>query len=62
MELLTPEEFGKKLDPPVSGRRVLELCRKGQIKEALKVGRAWAIPANAKDPRDPRYMRKDKKG
>lgn len=58
IKLLTPEEFGKKLNPPVSARRVAAMCEKGQIVEAQKVGKTWVIPENAKDPRDKRYMKK----
>ena len=57
-DLLTPEEFGKLLKPPVSKRRVTEMCAKGQIKEAQKIGKVWVIPKNAKDPRDKKYMKK----
>lgn len=57
IKLLTPKEFGQKLNPPVSARRVVEMCNKGQLPEAQKIGKVWVIHENAKDPRDKRYMK-----
>lgn len=40
----------------VSTRRVGQYCADGRIAGAQKVGRAWAIPANAPKPEDPRLQ------
>lgn len=55
MGYMTPDEFGKKLFPPISGRRVRVLCKDNRIKGAERVGRSWMIPDDAKiDNRDNR--------
>lgn len=38
----------------VSTRRVQELCSKGRIDGAEKLGREWAVPSNADKPIDAR--------
>lgn len=38
----------------VTVRQVQYLCAKGQVEGALKFGRAWAIPKEAKKPTDGR--------
>lgn len=38
----------------ISDRRVRTLCENGQIEGAVKVGKTWNIPKDAKKPKDPR--------
>ncbi len=38
----------------ISDRRVRALCEKAQVEGAVKVGKNWNIPDNAKKPKDPR--------
>ena len=60
MEYLTPKQYGERLDPPVSQRRVNDMCNKGQIPGAIRIGgRAWAIPSNAKAIRNLKYRKKE---
>lgn len=42
------EEWG------ITTRRVQTLCAKGRIDGAAKLGRTWAIPIEAKKPKDER--------
>lgn len=42
----------------VSRRRIQELCKRGRIPGAKKIGHSWAIPENAEKPADARYSRK----
>ena len=52
----TAEQWG------ISDRRVRVLCQQGKIDGAIRRGRAWLIPADAKKPidgRSVRYQRKD---
>ena len=44
----------KALEWELSERRVQILCSEGRIEGAAKLGREWAIPINAKRPRDSR--------
>ena len=44
----TAEKWG------VTVRQVQYLCSKGQVKGAVKFGRAWAIPIDAEKPVDNR--------
>lgn len=39
----------------LSERRVQILCSEGRIEGAEKLGREWAIPVNAKRPKDSRF-------
>ena len=41
----------------VSERRINQYCAEGRIPGAQRVGRAWAIPAGAHKPKDPRRTR-----
>ena len=52
LEWITPEEAGKKWGIKV--RRVQELCSKGKILGATRLGRVWLIPQNAPKPIDGR--------
>lgn len=38
----------------ISERRIQLLCGEGRIKGVFRLGRAWAIPANAEKPPDAR--------
>lgn len=49
---LSVQEAAKKWD--ISDRRVRALCENGQVEGAVKVGKFWNIPEEAKKPRDPR--------
>ena len=49
---LSVQEVAKKWD--ISDRRVRALCENGQVVGAVKVGRNWNIPEEAKKPKDPR--------
>lgn len=49
---LSVQEAAKKWD--ISDRRVRALCENGQVEGAVKVGKSWNIPEEAKKPRDPR--------
>ena len=49
----------------ISTRRIQILCKEDRIPGAFIVGNTWAIPANAKKPKDARirsgrYVKKDK--
>ena len=52
MEYLKIEQVAKKWD--ISVRRVQLLCAEGKIEGAVRFGRAWMIPRNAKKPVDGR--------
>ena len=49
----------------IKGRRINTLCLEGRIEGAVKFGNTWAIPENAKKPKDERiksgkYIKSDK--
>ena len=52
MEYLKIEQIAKSWD--ISVRRVQLLCAEGKIEGAVRFGRAWMIPKNAKKPVDGR--------
>lgn len=39
-------EGGKLLDPPISGNRLVQLCRERRVRGARKFGNAWHVPAS----------------
>lgn len=45
----------------ISSRRISLLCSQERVKGAVKKGKTWLIPANAKKPEDPRRTRKIEK-
>ena len=45
----------------VSERRINQYCAEGRILGAQRVGKAWAIPADAEKPADPRQTRRQGK-
>lgn len=57
----TVDEFGQILNPPISRRRVEELCHQGRIPEAFRLGHIWLIPRTAADPRQLKYANKHRK-
>ena len=38
----------------ICNRRIVTLCNEGRIEGAMKFGKSWAIPQNAKKPHDNR--------
>lgn len=52
MEYLSIKQTAEKWD--LSVRRVNVLCTEGRIPGATKIGSYWAVPANAKKPKDQR--------
>ena len=52
MEYLTVRETAEKWK--ISPRMVQQFCTAGRIPGAQKFGTAWAIPAAAEKPQDPR--------
>jgi hypothetical protein len=48
---LTAADYGRKLKPQITTRRVTALCFQGRVAGAIRLARSWLIPANAKDPR-----------
>ena len=45
----------------VSERRINQYCTEGRIPGAQRIGKSWAIPADAEKPGDPRRMRSNRK-
>ena len=52
MDLMTTSEMGKVWG--ISSRRVALLCSQGRVDGAIKKGKTWLIPSDAKKPQDPR--------
>ncbi len=52
MEYFTTIELATKWG--VSARRIALLCAEGRVDGALKKGKTWLIPSDAKKPMDPR--------
>lgn len=42
----------------ISSRRISLLCSQARVKGAVKKGKTWLLPANAKKPEDPRKGRR----
>jgi len=55
MEFLTSTELAEKWG--ISSRRIVKLCNEGRIEGAMKKGKMWLIPTNAKKPEDGRHAR-----
>ena len=51
---ITVKEAGEKWNLKV--RTIQEMCGSGRIKGAVKFGKSWAIPADAKRPKDRRII------
>ena len=43
----------------ISARRISLLCSENRIEGAVKKGKTWLIPMDAKKPEDPRKARKN---
>ena len=43
----------------ISTRRISLLCSEGRVEGAVKKGKTWLIPKDAKKPEDPRRVRKN---
>lgn len=43
----------------ISTRRISLLCNEGRVEGAVKKGKTWLIPKDAKKPEDPRKVRKN---
>lgn len=56
MEYLTTVEMSKKWN--ISSRRIGVLCADGRVEGAVKKGKTWLIPMDAKKPADARYKTK----
>lgn len=56
MEYLTTTEMSKLWN--LSSRRIGVLCVEGRIDGAIKKGKMWLIPSNAKKPADARLKKK----
>ena len=56
MEYLTTTEMSKLWN--LSSRRRGVLCVEGRIDGAIKKGKMWLIPSNAKKPADARFKKK----
>jgi hypothetical protein len=54
MEYMPARETAKKLG--ITPRRVQALCAEGRIVGAWRLGEAWAIPTDARKPRDEREL------
>lgn len=52
MEYLSIRQTAEKWG--ISGRRIQRLCAEGRIPGAIKIGSYWAVPADAKKPKDGR--------
>jgi len=39
----------------ISARRIALLCEQGRIENAVKAGKTWLLPTNAKKPVDARF-------
>lgn len=58
MDYLTTSQMADRWN--ISRRRVTTLCIEGRIEGAMLRGNTWLIPEDAKKPRDPRRIRKEK--
>lgn len=56
MEYLTTNELSEVW--MISSRRISLLCSQNRVEGAIKKGKTWLIPADAKKPDDPRKKKK----
>ncbi|NPV89328.1 MAG: DNA-binding protein [Firmicutes bacterium] len=54
MEYVSAKQTAQKWG--ISERRVQTLCEQGRIEGVFRLGRAWAIPQDAKKPEDARVV------
>ncbi|CUX48096.1 helix-turn-helix domain-containing protein [Clostridium sp. C105KSO13] len=59
MEYSTTTEISKEWN--ISSRRIGTLCTEGRIEGAIKKGKMWLIPSDAKKPEDGRLKKKSEK-
>lgn len=59
MEYSTTTEISKEWN--ISSRRIGILCTEGRIEGAIKKGKMWLIPSDAKKPEDGRLKKKSEK-
>lgn len=59
MNFLTTKEMSEIWK--ISTRRISLLCSQGRVDGAVKKGKTWLIPTNAKKPDDPRHIRENGK-
>lgn len=57
MDFLTTAEMSEIWG--ISTRRISLLCSEGRVEGAVKKGKTWLIPKDAKKPEDPRRVRKN---
>lgn len=55
MNYITVSEASEKWE--ISERRIQKLCEENRINGAVKFGRSWAIPKEAKKPADARFKK-----
>lgn len=55
MNYITVSEASEKWE--ISERRIQKLCEENRIDGAVKFGRSWAIPKEAKKPADARFKK-----
>ena len=60
MKYITASQASKRGN--ISQRRVQILCAEDRIPGVFKLGEAWAIPADAEKPEDPRRTKNNKEG
>lgn len=58
MDFLTTAEMSEIWH--ISPRRISLLCSEGRVEGAVKKGKTWLLPKNAKKPDDPRKNRNKK--
>lgn len=56
MEYLTTVEMAEKWG--ITSRRIGVLCAEGRVSGAIKKGKTWLIPSDAKKPADARMKKK----
>lgn len=59
MEYLTTVELSEQWN--ITPRRIGVLCADGRIEGAIKKGKTWLIPVNAKKPTDKRFKKREVK-
>ena len=60
MKYITASQASKRWN--ISQRRGQILCAEDRIPGVFKLGEAWAIPADAEKPEDPRRTKNNKEG
>ena len=55
MEYLTSVEMSEKWN--ITSRRISILCAEGRVEGAIKKGKTWLIPSDAKKPADARFKK-----